>query len=98
MNAIEQITSFLRQPSTLMAAGCIVGAGVYWLTKDAALSLASVAIIPGAVSDHTSDVLQRIENVEDALRPRPAQMVAMQASLQAAQNAANAPAAQGPTQ
>lgn len=58
-----------RQPTTLMAAGCIAGAAVYWFTKSPELALAAAAAIPGAVNDSTSNLLTRIEAVEDSVRP-----------------------------
>jgi hypothetical protein len=64
-----KVLSYLKQPSTLIAAGLLVGAAVYWQTKSPELALAAAAIIPGAVNDHSSSILTKVEGLEDSLRP-----------------------------
>lgn len=63
------ITRWIKQPSTLMAGGLLIGGAVYWQTKSPELALAAAAVLPGAVNDHTSAVLTKIEGLEDAVRP-----------------------------
>lgn len=65
---MDKLLGWVRQPSTLAAAGLLLGAGVYWLTRDPSLALAAAAVPLGGVSDHTKQLLVRIEQLEDALR------------------------------
>jgi hypothetical protein len=65
MNAV---TGWLRQPTTLMAAGIAVGGVVYWFTGSAPVAIGAATVVLGSVSDHTKDLLTRIEGVEDALK------------------------------
>ena len=70
LQVLKKVRSYLQQPSTLTAVGLLVGAGVYWWTKSAEMALAAAAVIPGVVSDHTTQILTKIEGVEDSLRPQ----------------------------
>lgn len=69
---MSSIVQFLRQPSTLIAAGFMLGAIVYWVTRSPELALAAVALVPGAINDNTAGILSKVEALEDAARqPRP---------------------------
>jgi hypothetical protein len=67
---LVKLRSWFQQPSTLVAAGLLVGAGVYWWTKSPEMALMAAALIPGAVNDHSTQILTKIEGVEDSLRPQ----------------------------
>lgn len=65
---MTKLEAWFRQPSTLLAAGLLVGGAVYWITASPALALTAASIIPGACNDHSASLLTRIEGVEDGLR------------------------------
>lgn len=65
---MTKLESFIRQPTTLIAIGCVVGAVVYWFTDSPAITLASIAAVLGPVDDNTAKLLPKIEALEDAVR------------------------------
>lgn len=69
MNLLTAAMSWVRQPSTLMCLGCVIGAGVYYFTGNPTLALVAAGLVPGAVNDKTAGILTRIEAVETALKP-----------------------------
>lgn len=87
---INNVRTLLRQPSTLMAIGCLIGAIVYWWTKSPELALAAAAVVPGAVNDHTTAILTKVEGLEDAVMPKamPTPISASQAGTLPAQKVA----------
>lgn len=70
LQVLKIVRSWAQQPSSLVAVGLLVGAGVYWWTKSPELALVAASIIPGAVNDHSTQILTKIEGVEDSLRPQ----------------------------
>jgi hypothetical protein len=54
----------VRQPTTILCGGLIVGAGVYWVTKSPELAAVATAGVIGSVDDHTRTLLTRIEDLE----------------------------------
>jgi hypothetical protein len=62
------VTAWARQPTTLVATGLLVGAAVYWLSGSVPLAAAAAAVVPGAVNDHTTDLLTKIEALEDRFK------------------------------
>jgi hypothetical protein len=69
---MSKLEAFIRQPSTLIAIGCVIGGVVYWFTGNASLALASISIVPGTVNDQTASVLAKVEALEDAARAKQA--------------------------
>jgi hypothetical protein len=48
--------------------GLVLGGIVYWITKSPELTLVAAGAVPGAMSDHTRDLLTKIEGIEDGVR------------------------------
>lgn len=65
---MDALKAWFRQPSTLVAAGLVVGAVVFWFSGNAALAAMAAAAIPGAVNDHSRAMLEKIEGLETAAK------------------------------
>jgi hypothetical protein len=65
---MDKLKVWVKQPTTIVGLGIMVGAGVYWVTKSPELALVAAGAVMGSVSDHTAGILTSIENLEDAVR------------------------------
>lgn len=65
---MKNLISWARQPSTLMAGGIVVAGVIYYCTGSAELAGAGAAVLLGSVSDHTAQIIARVELLEDFLK------------------------------
>lgn len=78
MNAfLAAFRVWIRQPTSLVCVGLVLGAGVYWLTRDGSLAALAASLPLGGINDNTAKLLGAIEAWEDraprAAAPSPAQ-------------------------
>lgn len=68
------IVSWVRQPTTIVGIGVLIGAAAYWGTGDAKIAATAFGAVCMGMQDHSSDVakaaeiLTSVEKLEDGYR------------------------------
>lgn len=57
-----------KQPTTIVCFALIVGAGVYWVSKDVTLAGVAAGAVAGGLNDNTKALLTKTEALEDSMR------------------------------